>query len=129
MKAQDVGLLLTFGLLIWMIGTVYFAQRGVAVFESGPLRYWLGFIVFPILSAVLCVALLRWRHIHVADWTSAMLLLALPGMFGEAAVLSQFSTLMPKLQMTSAGKYGAFLFMTYGLVLGIAEVVTLRARP
>jgi hypothetical protein len=34
---------------------------------------------------------------------------------------------MPKMQEASAGKYGAFLFATYALVLGIAETVTLRA--
>jgi len=56
-----------------------------------------------------------------------MLLLAIPGMIGEAVVLSHLSTFMPKLQATSGGKYGAFLFATYALVLGLAEIVTLRA--
>jgi hypothetical protein len=42
-------------------------------------------------------------------------------------LLSHFSTLMPRMQVTSAGKYGAFLFATYALVLGIAEIVNLRA--
>jgi hypothetical protein len=57
----------------------------------------------------------------------AMLLLAIPGMIGEAVVLSHLATFMPRLQATSGGKYGAFLFATYALVLGIAEIVTLRA--
>jgi hypothetical protein len=56
-----------------------------------------------------------------------MLLLAIPGMIGEALVLSNLSTFMPKLQATSGGRYGAFLFATYALVLGMAEVVSLRA--
>jgi len=30
---------------------------------------------------------------------------------------------------TSGGRYGALLFATYAIVLGIAEVVTLRATP
>ena len=56
-----------------------------------------------------------------------MLALSIPGMIGEALVLSHLTTFMPRLQATSGGKYGAFLFATYGLVLGIAEIVTLRA--
>ena len=56
-----------------------------------------------------------------------MLLLAIPGMIGEAVVLSNLSTFMPKLHVTSGGRYGAFLFASYALVLGIAKVVTLRA--
>jgi hypothetical protein len=82
----------------------------------------------PLLSAVLCIAILLWRHIPAANWTSAMLLLAIPGMISEAIVLSHMSIFMPRLQAASGGKYGAFLFATYGVVLGVAEVVTLRAR-
>jgi hypothetical protein len=57
-----------------------------------------------------------------------MLLLAIPGMIGEAIVLSNLS-FMPKLHETSGGRYGAFLFAAYALVLASAEVVTLRATP
>jgi hypothetical protein len=56
-----------------------------------------------------------------------MLLLAIPGMIGEAVVLSNLSSFMPKLHRASGGKYGAFLFTTYALVLGVAEVIALRA--
>ena len=58
-----------------------------------------------------------------------MLLLAIPGMIGESIVLSHLSTFMPRIQASSGGRYGAFLFATYALVLGIAEVVTLGATP
>jgi hypothetical protein len=62
------------------------------------------------------------------DWAVAMLLLAIPGMIGEAVVLTHLTTFMPRLHVTSGGRYGAFLFATYGVVLGLAEVVTLKAR-
>ena len=58
-----------------------------------------------------------------------MLLLALPGMVGEAIVLSSLSTFLPKLHASSGGRYGALLFATYAVVLGMAEAVTLRATP
>lgn len=90
---------------------------------------WTAFALSPIVSALLCVGILLWRRIASANWTTAVLLLALPGMIGEAIVLSNLATFMPKLHAASGGKYGAFLFAAYALALGVAEVVTLRATP
>ena len=129
MKLQESALLFFLGLIIWVLGTVYYAYRGPRVLETTELRYWVSFIASPIASAAICIAILRWRHIPPSNWASAMLLLAIPGMIGEAVVLSHLATFMPKLHATSGGKYGAFLFATYALVLGVAEVVTLRAAP
>jgi hypothetical protein len=129
MKGQNVALLLSLGLIIWILGTIHYAYQGPVIFETTTSRYWRAFALSPIISAVLCIAILRWRHITLANWTSAMLLLAIPGMIGEAVVLSNLPTFMPKLHATSGGRYGAFLFATYALVLGVAEVVTLRAKP
>ena len=127
MKGQDVAVLLVLGLIIWVAGTIYYARTGPAILESTPLRYWIAFALSPIFSAILCIVILKWLHIAPADWTSAMLLLAVPGMIGEAVVLSNLETFMPKLHAISGGKYGAFLFATYALVLGMAELVTLKA--
>jgi Family of unknown function (DUF5367) len=129
MKGQDNFLLLVIGLAIWILGTVYYAYRGTAVLESGSTRYWIGFCVSPVVSAILCFVILRWRYIPATAWASGMLLLAIPGMIGEAIVLSHFSAFMPRLQAASGGRYGALLFATYGVVLGVAEMITLRATP
>jgi hypothetical protein len=128
-KSFDIVLLLGLGLVIWVLGTVYYAGRGPAILETTSARYWSAFMLSPVASALMCVLILRWRHIAAAHWNSAMLLLALPGMIGEAIVLSNLSVFMPKLHATSGGRYGAFLFATYALVLGLAQFVTLRARP
>jgi hypothetical protein len=56
-----------------------------------------------------------------------MLLLAIPGMIGEAVVLSHLGTFMPRIREASGGRYGAFLFAIYAVVLTLAEVITLRA--
>jgi hypothetical protein len=125
MKRLDVALLLLLGSMIWILGTVYYANYGRAMLESTTTRYWREFAFAPVISAVLCIAILRWRRTTAANWTSAMLLLAIPGMIGEAVVLSNLATFMPKLQAASGGRYGAFLFATYALVLGVAEIVTL----
>lgn len=127
MKTYDVALLLVLGLTIWVAGSVYYAYVGPIVLETTSTRYWRSFILSPIVSAGMCMAILRWRHIPSSSWASAMLLLALPGMVGEAMVLSNLTTFMPRLHAASGGRYGAFLFATYALVLGVAEIVTLRA--
>lgn len=128
MRTQDIALLLVLGFAIWIIGTIYYAYTGPAVLETTSERYWISFIISPIISAAICIGILRWRQIPQADWAPAMLLLAIPGMIGEAVVLTHLTTFMPKLHATSGGKYGAFLFAAYAVVLGVAEVVTLKAR-
>jgi hypothetical protein len=127
MKVQDITVLSLLGLLIWVVGTVYYGYRGPAILETTSTRYWTAFALSPVFSAALCVAILWWRHIPAAQWTTAMLLLAIPGMIGEAVVLTHLGTFMPRLHAGSGGRYGAFLFATYAVVLGLAEVVTLRS--
>jgi hypothetical protein len=46
----------------------------------------------------------------------------------EAAEVNQtVRQFMPRIQEASGGRYGAFLFATYAVVLGIAEFATLRS--
>ena len=127
MTQREIVLLLAIGAAVWVVGTIYYARQGALILETTPLRYWIAFAMSPIVSAILCIAIVCWMHIPSAHWAAAMLLLALPGMFGEAVVLSHLGMFMPKLQASSGGRYGAFLFATYAVVLGIAEAVTLAS--
>jgi hypothetical protein len=127
MKIQESMLLLLLGHIIWILGTIYYGYAGHRVLETTPERYWVSFAMSPIISAALCILILRWRHIAPSNWAVAMLLLAIPGMIGEAVVLSHLGTFMPRIQEASGGRYGAFLFATYAVVLGIAEFATLRS--
>jgi hypothetical protein len=127
MRAREIGILLGFGIAFWVAGTVWYELRGARIFETTALRYWINFFLTPVLTTAVCLLMLRWLQIPVAGWSSAMLLVAIPGMIGEAVLLSHFAALMPRMQLGSAGRYGAFLFATYALVLGVAEIVTLRA--
>jgi hypothetical protein len=127
MKIQQCMMLLALGLVLWILGTIYYAYAGHRVLETTPARYWVSFAISPIISTAFCIFILRWRHIPPSNWAVAILLLAIPGMVGEAVVLSNLGTLMPRIQEASGGRYGAFLFATYAVVLGIAEFVTLRS--
>jgi len=108
MKIQECMLLLSLGLIIWILGTIYYAYAGHHVLDTTPARYWVSFAISPIFSAAFCILILRWRHIAPSNWAVAMLLLAIPGMVGEAVVLSNLGTFMPRIQETSDGRYGAF---------------------
>lgn len=115
------------GILFWICGTILYRFRGHQVFETGNQRYWLNFVLTPVVTTVACILILKWRQVAAADWALASLLIALPGMFGEAVLLSRFAAFMPRLRPETAGRYGALLFATYALFLTVAEVVTLRA--
>jgi hypothetical protein len=121
MKGSDIVLLLVLGLIIWVAGTIYYAICGHIILETTSLRYWRMMIISAISSTVICFAILRWRNIAPVNWTSAMLLIALPGMVGEAVLLTNLTRFMPRLQSASGGKYGALLFATYALALGLQK--------
>jgi hypothetical protein len=123
---QNRFVLFAFGLIVWIVGSIYYAYRGPLVLETTKLHYWVSFFVSPLVSAVLMVVILKLFQIAPSDWASAALLLAIPGMVGEAIVLSHLSTFMPRIQESSGGRYGAFLFATYAMVLAIAEFITLK---
>jgi hypothetical protein len=127
MKPFDKMLLPLLGLAFWVGGTILYEFRGRYIFEGSSQRYWINFVLTPVVTAAICILILNWRHIPAADWASAALLIALPGMFGEAALLSRFAVFMPRMRPETAGRYGAFLFATYALFLTIAEVVSARA--
>jgi len=127
MRPFDKLLFPLIGIAFWVGGTILYEFRGQHVFEGSSQRYWINFVLTPVVTSALCILILRWRHISPADWASAALLIALPGMFGEAALLARFAVWMPRMRPETAGRYGAFLFATYALFLTIAEVISARA--
>jgi hypothetical protein len=127
MRPFDRLLLPLLGILFWIGGTIFYEFRGQQVFETSNQRYWINFVLTPIVTAAACTLILRWRQTPPADWAFAALLIALPGMFGEALLLSRFAQFMPRMRPETAGRYGAFLFATYALFLTIAEIVTIRS--
>jgi hypothetical protein len=127
MKPFDKLFLLGLGIAFWIAGTILYHFRGHHIFETSNQRYWINFVLTPVVTAAICILILKWRHVPAADWSTSALLLALPGMFGEAVVLSRFVAFMPRMRPDSAGRYGAFLFATYAVFLTIAEIVTARA--
>jgi len=46
-KAQDIALLLVFGIVFWIAGTIWYEMRGPLVFETTSARYWINFVLTP----------------------------------------------------------------------------------
>jgi len=127
MKARDILLLVLFGSGFWCAGTLFYRVRGPMIFESTSLRYWINFFVTPIVTSAVCILLLKLLRIPAPQWATAALLIALPGMVGEAWMLPRFTVLLPQMHAESGGRLGALLFASYALFLGLCEVVTLLA--
>jgi hypothetical protein len=123
---DKIGFLL-FGAVFWLVGTIFYRARGAMIFETTSLRYWINFVLTPVFSAAVCLLLLKVRRVPAAEWAAASLLIALPGMFGEAVILSRFGAIMPGMELATGGKFAALLFVTYALFLAMAELVTLKA--
>jgi hypothetical protein len=126
MHIHDVMILCVLGVLLWVGGTVYFASQAPVLLSKRTLSI-LIFILAPVLSAAAVFVILYWRGIAPSSWAAAALLLAIPGMLGEALVLGRLALFVPRLPTTAAGPYGALLFLTYALVLAVAELVTLSS--
>ena len=126
MKSRDIALLILFGSAFWFAGTLFYRVRGPMIFETTNLRYWINFLATPIVSSALCILLLNSLRIPDAQWAAASLLIALPGMAGEALILSRFTFFLPRMHEESGGNYGALLFASYALLLVIGEIVTMR---
>ena len=43
MRGREVGLLLGFGIVFWIAGTLWFERTGPYVFETTAMRYWVNF--------------------------------------------------------------------------------------
>jgi len=127
MRPFDNLLFMVLGFLFWIGGTVLYRFRGHKVFETSDQQYWINFALTPIVTTAVCILILRWRHTPASDWAFSALLIALPGMFGEAILLSRFAQFMPRMRPETAGRYGAFLFATYALFLAVAAFFSARA--
>lgn len=128
MNLHDCLLFLALGVLLWIVGSVYFAYRGPQILESTALRYRASLLLSPPLAAALVVVALKLLHVAPALWASAALLIALPGLFGEAVALSNLSIFMPRILASGGVRYAALLFAMYAAALTVAETATLLAR-
>jgi hypothetical protein len=120
MTKQDNVSILLVGFGIWAAATLVYRQVGAYCFEGSALIYWLNIFSTAGLCILAFVGLMRWRQIAPQNWLQGVACLALPGMLGEIPILANFAKLMRAMQPETAGRYGAFLFACYSVLIGFA---------
>src|SRR5579871_908055 len=70
MTPSDRIVLPLLGVAFWIAGTVFYEFRGHQVFEGGAPRYWVNFILTPAITTVVCILILKVRHIPllIGQW-------------------------------------------------------------
>ncbi|AIE73571.1 MULTISPECIES: DUF5367 family protein [unclassified Synechocystis] len=108
------------GFGIWAAATVAYRQVGSVFFERSIMEYWFNVASTGGLYTLVFVGLMRWRRIKTKEWLQGAICIALPGMLGEIPILAGFSDLMSNMHPETAGRYAAFLFSGYSILLGFA---------
>ena len=123
----SLGLVLI-GFIIWLTGTLLFHEFGLYFFECSAVEYWFNLISTGVLCAGVSGGLMKWWRIPEKDWWKGAICIALPGMLGEIPILYGFQELMSNMHPETAGRYAAFLFGGYGLLISFAGLVSIKAN-
>lgn len=126
MNTKDRLSLVLVGFGIWAAATVAYRQVGSIFFERSVMEYWLNVVSTGGLYTLVFVGLMRWRRIEAQDWLQGAVCIALPGMLGEIPILAGFAGLMSNMQPETAGRYAAFLFSGYSILLSFAWFMAAR---
>ncbi|MCC5605016.1 DUF5367 domain-containing protein [Nostoc favosum] len=118
---------ISLGFVIWAAATLIYRMVGSSFFEGSAAGYWLNVGLTGILYAVVSLGLMKWRKIKQQDWLQGAVCIALPGMLGEIPILAGFSKLMSNMQPETAGRYAAFLFGGYSILIGAAWLLSAKA--
>lgn len=85
MSRQDMLIYAVAGLVVWLNGAVAFRLGGRILFESGPL---VTAFVAVVIAFLVCAAFrlaMDWRKTSASQAVTVAVVMALPGLFGEAA--------------------------------------------
>lgn len=126
MNTKDRISLILVGFGIWAAATLAYRQVGSVFFERSAMEYWLNVVGTGGLYTLVFAGLMRWRRIAAKDWLQGAICIALPGMLGEIPILAGFAELMSNMHPETAGRYAAFLFSGYSILLGFAWLMATR---
>jgi hypothetical protein len=109
------------GLLVWLNGAVAFRLGGRMLFTHGPA---VTAVLALVIAALVCLALratMAWRKADVSQSVEIAVIMALPGLFGEAArqVVFPWATGLPAddgSQFAAVIFFGNAALMTYALL-------------
>jgi hypothetical protein len=123
MTNRDYWIYALVGLSVWVNGAITFHLGGRFLFENGPLVTALVGVAIAVLVCLAFRATMGWRKTDAAYAVTVAILMALPGLFGEAARQLVFSW-ATGLKPGEAPVFDAVIFfgnavlMTYALIKG-----------
>lgn len=127
MPAREITILGLMGLGIWLSGAVTFRFGGPMLFESGPLVLILSAAGIAVSVCLLLSTTLGWRKLPASEAVTVAVVMALPGLFGDVALLAYFSALTG-MQPLTAGPFAAVILFGNAVLLAYALVLAGRAK-
>jgi NADH:ubiquinone oxidoreductase subunit 2 (subunit N) len=115
------------GLSVWLNGAVTFRLGGAFLFESGPVVM---ILVATFISVAVCLifrSTMRWRGTRQDEALTVAVIMALPGLFGEAAREALF-TWATGLEVSAAPRFAATMFLGNAVLIAYATIKMYRAR-
>jgi hypothetical protein len=105
------------GFVVWLLATIVVRVSGQHLFVSDqPVIVAFVFLgTIPLIAAV-TIPIYDWRRVNLQDRPTAAILMSLPGVLIDVAILLAFSSVYPNLE-DADGLFGAWLLWAYGLVL------------
>lgn len=121
MSRRDIVIYAIAGLGVWLNGAITFRLGGRILFENGPVVI---AIVAVVIAALVCAAFriaMTWRKAAASDAVTIAVVMALPGLFGEAARQLVFPW-ATGLKIADAPAFDAVIFFGNGVLLTYAMV-------
>ncbi len=125
---RDILIYAAIGFSVWLNGALTFWLGGTALFESGPLVSVLSAIGIAVAVCLVLRGTMRWRKGDPAQSVTVAVVMALPGLFGEAARQLVFPA-ATGLQPDTQPAFAAAIFFGNGVLLVYALWRALQARP
>ena len=113
------------GFAVWLVGAVMFRFGGHLLFESGPWVLLAAAISTAVSVCFLLSATMGWRKAPASSAVTVAVVMALPGLFGDAAYALAFHQITG-LAQSAAGAFAALVIFGNAALLAYALV---RARP
>ncbi len=116
---RDILIYAAIGFSVWLNGALTFWLGGTALFENGPLVSVLSTIVVAIAVCMVLRGTMTWRKADSAQSVTVAVVMALPGLFCEAARQLVFP-LATGLQPMTQPAFAAAIFFGNGVLLAYA---------
>ena len=126
MSNKDALIYAAVGLSVWLNGAVTFRLAGRVLFENGPALITISALVIALLVCLIFQRTMIWRKGKAAQAVTVAVIMALPGLFGEAVRQALFSW-ATGLDVGTAPAFAATMFFGNAVLLTYAVVQSRRA--